>query len=119
MTAIPATVFANPDVRLRVWFNDGVTARNFSRPDQRIAAVGYAMVASTLQSGATMSSSTAAPAASIANSTDNPAALKLSARSEHGRWDKTERRMRSLHLTSSTSTTRTPMPRGYGSTRLA
>ena len=57
----------------------GSTASQLLSPDQRIAAVGYAMVASTLQSGATISSSTAAPAASIANSTDNPAALKLSA----------------------------------------
>jgi len=45
MTAIPATVFANADVRLRVWFNDGVNGSQLLTPDQRIAAVGYAMVA--------------------------------------------------------------------------
>ena len=78
MTAIPNSVFANPDVRLRVWFSDGTNGSQLLTPDQRIAAVGYAMVASTLQSGATITSSTAAPAATFANSTDNPAALKLS-----------------------------------------
>src|SRR6266850_6174142 len=45
MTAIPATVFINPDVRLRVWFNDGVNGSQLLSPDQRIAAVGYAMIA--------------------------------------------------------------------------
>jgi hypothetical protein len=49
MTAVPATVFANPDVRLRVWFNDGVNGFQLMTPDQRIAAVGYAMMATTAQ----------------------------------------------------------------------
>ena len=42
MTAIPASVFANPDVRLRVFFNDG-TPNGFQllMPDQRIAPNGY------------------------------------------------------------------------------
>jgi len=42
--AIPITVFTNPDVRLRVWFNDNVTGFQQLSPDQRIAAVGYAMM---------------------------------------------------------------------------
>ena len=45
MTAIPATVFTNADVRLRVWFNDGTNGSQLLTPDQRIAAVGYAMMA--------------------------------------------------------------------------
>ena len=49
MTAVPATVFANPDVRLRVWFNDGANGFQLMAPDQRIAAVGYAMMATTAQ----------------------------------------------------------------------
>jgi YVTN family beta-propeller protein len=57
MTAIPATVFANPDVRLRVWFNDGTNGSQLLTPDQRITAAGYAMVAGTLQPGATISGS--------------------------------------------------------------
>jgi len=47
MTAIPASVFTNADVRLRVWFNDGVNGSQLLTPDHRIAAVGYAMMADT------------------------------------------------------------------------
>jgi len=52
MTAIPSSVFANSDVHLRVWFNDGTNGSQLLTPDQRIAAVGYAMVASTVVDGA-------------------------------------------------------------------
>lgn len=52
MTAVPATVFGNADVRLRVWFNDGVNDSQLMSPDQRITAVGYAMMANTVQDGA-------------------------------------------------------------------
>ena len=52
MTAIPNSVFANSDVRLRVWFNDGTNGSQLLTPDQRIAAVGYAMAASTVADGA-------------------------------------------------------------------
>lgn len=53
MTAIPASVFTNTKVELRVWFNDG-TGHGWQQlaPDQRIAAVGYAMVSgSAAQAG--------------------------------------------------------------------
>ncbi len=60
MTPIPTTVFANPDVRLRVWFNDGVNASQLLTPDQRIAAVGYAMVAGGLAPGVTIPASAVA-----------------------------------------------------------
>ena len=49
MTAIPSSVFANSDVRLRVWFNDGSNGSQLLTPDQRIAAVGYAMLGCELQ----------------------------------------------------------------------
>ncbi|MDA7666562.1 formylglycine-generating enzyme family protein [bacterium] len=52
MTPIPSSVFANPDVHLRVWFDDGTNGSQLLTPDQRIAAVGYAMVASTVPDGA-------------------------------------------------------------------
>jgi hypothetical protein len=45
MTDIPAEVFRNVDVRLRVWFDDGVNGSLRLDPDQRIAAVGYAFMA--------------------------------------------------------------------------
>ena len=56
MTTIPATVFTNPDVRLRVWFNDGPHFSQLLTPDQRIAAVGYAMVANAVANGSVGSS---------------------------------------------------------------
>ena len=49
MSRVSATVFTHPDVRLRVWFNDGTHGFQLLTPDQRIAAVGYAMVADTAQ----------------------------------------------------------------------
>src|SRR5262245_935310 len=44
MTAITGSMFTNGDVRLRVWFNGGAGSQLLA-PDQRIAAVGYAMMA--------------------------------------------------------------------------
>ncbi len=52
MTAIPPAVFQNADVRLRVWFDDGDNGSQQLSPDQRIAAVGYAMMADTVTDGA-------------------------------------------------------------------
>ena len=52
MTIVPATVFTNPDVRLRVWFDDGTHGPQLLTPDQRIAAVGYAMMADNVKDGA-------------------------------------------------------------------
>lgn len=51
MTAVPATVFANADVKLRVWFSDGTNGFQLMTPDQKIASVGYAMVAATVPDG--------------------------------------------------------------------
>lgn len=52
MTALPYSVFANSDVRLRVWFNDGSHGWQQLAPDQRIVSVGYAMTSgSAMQSG--------------------------------------------------------------------
>jgi hypothetical protein len=52
MTAIPASVFGHADVRLRVWFDDGSHGVELLAPDQRIAAVGYALMAATVADGA-------------------------------------------------------------------
>ncbi len=41
MTAIPVSVWANADVRLRVWFNDGTNGFQRLTPDQRLAPNGY------------------------------------------------------------------------------
>ena len=52
MTAVPPSVFNNSDVRLRVWFNDGTHGSQLLTPDQRIAAVGYAVMAGNVPDGA-------------------------------------------------------------------
>ncbi len=62
MTAIPSSAFTNTDVRLRIWFNDGSTGSQLLSPDQRIAAVGYAMIADGVKDGAITSSKIAAGA---------------------------------------------------------
>src|SRR2546430_3441604 len=51
MTPITATIFTNADVRLRIWFNDGTNGFQQLSPDQRIAAVGYAMMAANVADG--------------------------------------------------------------------
>src|SRR5213593_1132157 len=40
MVPIPSSVFANSDVRLRVWFNGGLGVQQLT-PDLRIVSVGY------------------------------------------------------------------------------
>ena len=45
MTPLPVAIFTNPDVRLRVWFNDGTHAFQLITPDQRLVAAPYALVA--------------------------------------------------------------------------
>ncbi len=53
MTVIPESVFANNDVRLRIWFDDGTANGNkLLSPDQRIVAAGYALVAKSVDDGA-------------------------------------------------------------------
>lgn len=48
MAPISSAVFTNSDVRLRTWFNDGVHGFQQLPPDQRIAAVGYAMMSANV-----------------------------------------------------------------------
>jgi formylglycine-generating enzyme required for sulfatase activity len=50
MTTIPASVFANSAVYLRVWFNDGTNGSVRLSPDRRITSVGYALKATTADS---------------------------------------------------------------------
>ena len=49
MTApIPATVFTNSEIWLRVWVNDGVNGSQPLSPDRRLASAGYALVAGSV-----------------------------------------------------------------------
>ena len=52
MSALPPHVLANPDVRLRMWFNDGVNGFSQLSPDQRLTSAAYAMMADTVRDGA-------------------------------------------------------------------
>jgi len=52
--AISPAVFANSNVLLRVWFNDGITGFQQLTPDQRIAAAGYAMQAQSAYTAANL-----------------------------------------------------------------
>ena len=52
MAPLSPDVFAQPAVYLRVWFDDGVRGSARLIPDQRLAAVGYAMVAANVPDGA-------------------------------------------------------------------
>jgi hypothetical protein len=51
MPAISAAVFTNADVRLRIWFDDQINGSQQLSPDQRIAAVGYALMAGNVPDG--------------------------------------------------------------------
>lgn len=54
MQALPASVFTHDDVRLRVWFSadgKGTGPYTLLTPDQRIAAVGYALMADAVRPG--------------------------------------------------------------------
>lgn len=51
MNPLPGSVFSTSDVRLRVWFDDGANGLQQLSPDQRIAAVAYAMMAGDVPDG--------------------------------------------------------------------
>lgn len=51
MTALSARLFTNPVVLLRVWFSDGTNGFQQLAPDERLAAVGYAIMAGSVPSG--------------------------------------------------------------------
>ena len=76
MTALSATVFTNSDVRLRVWFNDGLNGFQQLTPDQRIAAVGYALMAGTVPDGS-ITASKLAPGAGGSLTTQIPATTNI------------------------------------------
>lgn len=66
MTTIPAGVFANSDVRVRVWFNDGTHGFQQLPPDSRVASNGYAFMASTVPDGSITSAKIATGAVGAA-----------------------------------------------------
>lgn len=73
VASIPAPVFSNADVRLRVWFSPTGTVFDQLSPDQRIASMGYAMMAGTVQDGAITSGKLAAGAVQSYHLASGPA----------------------------------------------
>jgi hypothetical protein len=61
-TPLPAAVFTNQDVALRVWFSDGASPAQMLSPDQRITAVGYALMSENIRDGAVTSAKIASNA---------------------------------------------------------
>ena len=51
MAALPAAIFTNSDVRLRVTFDDGVYGPEELTPNSRIVAAGYSLMARDIQDG--------------------------------------------------------------------
>ncbi|HVR36358.1 MAG TPA: hypothetical protein VMS21_10970 [Methylomirabilota bacterium] len=51
MIPIPPSVFTNPAVHLRIWFDDGQHGSQLLTPDQAISSVGYAMMAEQVPDG--------------------------------------------------------------------
>ena len=84
MTPVPAAVFAQPDVRMRVWFNDGVHGSQRLAPDQRIASVGYAMMAKDVPLGSITNTRLAAGAVQPDKLAPGAAAANLHAGGEAG-----------------------------------
>ena len=52
MLTIPAAIFSYQDLKLRIWFSDGVGAFAALSPDQKITSVGFAMMAASVSDGA-------------------------------------------------------------------
>jgi hypothetical protein len=52
MMTIPASIFAYENLKLRIWFSDGVGAFAALSPDQKITSVGFAMMAADVANGA-------------------------------------------------------------------
>ena len=75
MATVPAAVFANADLRLRVWFNDGMLGFQQLTPDQRLAPNGY------LPDGVITAAKLAPGAVSQLSASDGspPAALQVDA----------------------------------------
>jgi N-acetylneuraminic acid mutarotase len=82
MTAIPPSVFSNGDVRLRVWFNDGTNGSQLLTPDQRIAAVGYAVMAGNVPDGSITSAKIASGAVTSTQLATGAAAANLASSSQ-------------------------------------
>jgi len=72
MNAIPASLFDNDPLFLRIWFNDGVSGSEQLSPDERFTSISYAMKAETVPDrsiGETQLADNAVTSAKIADGT--------------------------------------------------
>lgn len=67
MNALPASVFDQSGVKLRVWFDDGVNGSQLLQPDQPIRAVAYALMAAGVEDNAITSAKIAPGAVQTAD----------------------------------------------------
>lgn len=67
MNALPASVFDQSGVKLRVWFDDGVHGSQLLQPDQPIRAVAYALMAAGVEDNAITSAKIAPGAVQTAD----------------------------------------------------
>lgn len=67
MQPVASSVFTNSDVRLRIWVASGTNAFQLLAPDQRLGAVGYAMMSATVPDGALTGAKLAAGSVLTAN----------------------------------------------------
>jgi N-acetylneuraminic acid mutarotase len=51
MSALPTSIFTNPSVHLRIWFNDGMHGVQQLAPDQIVAPAAYALMAANVANG--------------------------------------------------------------------
>jgi N-acetylneuraminic acid mutarotase len=84
MSAIPLSVFTNSDVRLRIWFSDGTHSFAKLAPDQRISAVGYAMMAGNVADGSITSAKLADGAITSAKLAPGAVTSNLTASGQSG-----------------------------------
>lgn len=70
-SALTPSIFTNADVRLRIWFNDGVSGFQQFYPDQRLTSVGYALLAGNVADGSITSSKIANGAVGVNSLSSN------------------------------------------------
>jgi hypothetical protein len=81
MTVIPADVFTNGDVRLRLWFGDGAAGFTRLTPEQRLGSVGYAMLAQQVVEASIGTSQLASGTVTVEQLADGAVAAALCGRS--------------------------------------
>jgi N-acetylneuraminic acid mutarotase len=103
MAALPSNLFTNAEVYLRVWFTDGPAAFERLSPDQRIVAVGYAMIAASVTDGSiSLNKLSTLARSTIQSAVDNTATLAARADDLSAQLTALSNRISSLSLSNLT-----------------